>query len=266
MQTLLRRHRFVVVGGIATRLYMPKRQTDDFDILIRATDREGAREELRAAGATYVGELRIPESSWKLPDGMDLDVLESNAAWIDQALEGPNVEQATGLPIIALPYLVLMKLDAGRVQDLADVSRMLGGADERAVSEVRAAVGRFLPDASEDFEGLVALGRLEHPSERPNAGDRLQDLLRLAREALDAETKHAAPNVKACAASLLPALEAWISHAPAETVASHARALSNAGTPSATRAALRTLLKEASEEPAVKSAYTRYLDAGRSVF
>ena len=35
-----------------------------------------------------------------------------------------------GLPIIDLPYLVLMKLSASRTQDLADISRMLGLADE----------------------------------------------------------------------------------------------------------------------------------------
>ena len=37
-----------------------------------------------------------------------------------------------GLPVIALRYLVLMKLEAGRTQDLADVSRMHGGAPNAA--------------------------------------------------------------------------------------------------------------------------------------
>jgi hypothetical protein len=67
-----------------------------------------------------------------------------------------------GLPVIGLPYLVLMKVKASRTQDLADVSRMLGGADEGALAEVRGVIERFWPEAMEDVESLVVLGRLEY--------------------------------------------------------------------------------------------------------
>jgi hypothetical protein len=54
------------------------------------------------------------------------------------------------LPIIGLPYLVLMKLQASRGIDIGDLTRMLGGADETALRLVRRAVQDFLPDAVED--------------------------------------------------------------------------------------------------------------------
>mgnify|MGYP001252823881 CR=1 FL=1 len=63
--------------------------------------------------------------------------------------------------MIALPYLVLMKLEASRVQDLADISRMLGLADDPALDQVRAVVRTYMDDAREDLESLIALGKLE---------------------------------------------------------------------------------------------------------
>jgi hypothetical protein len=58
-----------------------------------------------------------------------------------------------------MPYLVLMKFQAGRVQDIADVTRMLGQADAQALDAVRAL---FHPPADlSDLESLITLGKLE---------------------------------------------------------------------------------------------------------
>ena len=65
------------------------------------------------------------------------------------------------MPIIALPYLILMKLSASRTQDLADVSRMLGLAEEKELGEIRKIVKTYLPTAEEDLESLIAVGKLE---------------------------------------------------------------------------------------------------------
>ena len=65
------------------------------------------------------------------------------------------------MPIIALPYLILMKLSASRTQDLADVSRMLDLAEEKELGEIRKIVKTYLPTAEEDLESLIALGKLE---------------------------------------------------------------------------------------------------------
>lgn len=65
------------------------------------------------------------------------------------------------LPVLGLPYLVLMKLTAMRSQDWADVSRMLGLATEADLVEVRDVVRRYSPEDVEDLEALIMLGQRE---------------------------------------------------------------------------------------------------------
>jgi len=160
IQSIIQKTPFVVVGGIATRLYMPERMTLDLDILVKAEDKFKVYRELDLAGSQRIGELSISGSQWNLPDGTLLDVLEFSEKWVSDAVSSPNYNP-NGLPIIALPYLVLMKLQASRSQDLADVSRMLGGTQESDLQEVRKVVRVYLPDAAEDLESLIALGKLE---------------------------------------------------------------------------------------------------------
>lgn len=66
-----------------------------------------------------------------------MDVLFGNDRWLKEALKNPNFD-AAGYPVIALPFLVLMKLTAQRAQDWADVSRMLGWASDADLDAVRA--------------------------------------------------------------------------------------------------------------------------------
>jgi len=160
IRRIIQRTRFVVVGAVATRLYMPERATIDVDILIHADDASRLRAELVAAGARKRGDLSIGGSSWVLADGTDLDVVESAEAWVrpavDQARIGPD-----GAPYIDLPYLVLMKLQASRAQDLADISRMTALADRDRLEQVRAVIRTYLPEATDDLESLISLGKLE---------------------------------------------------------------------------------------------------------
>ncbi|MEW6752778.1 MAG: hypothetical protein AB1505_17635 [Candidatus Latescibacterota bacterium] len=157
---LIRHTPFVVVGGVATRLYMQERVTLDVDILVAAADAARLHEELRTAGCRHEGPLSMGGSHWVLPDGGGLDVLESEAAWVRAALASPR-RAPDGLPVADLPYLVLLKLQASRTQDLADVSRMLGGAPEPELDRVRQVVRAHLPEAAEDLESLIVLGRME---------------------------------------------------------------------------------------------------------
>jgi hypothetical protein len=55
-----------------------------------------------------------------------------------------------------------MKLQASRAQDIADLSRMLGGADEELLGQFRAVVKTYMDDALEDLESLITLGKLEY--------------------------------------------------------------------------------------------------------
>ncbi len=152
---------FVVVGGVATRLYMPERMTLDLDIVIAANQAEVAYHQLQNFGAIKVNDLSIPGSQWNLPDGTSLDILEIDEPWLEAALRSPNYAP-DGLPIIDLPYLILMKLNASRSQDLADISRMLGCATDSQIQRVKIIVETYLPTAVEDLNSLIMLGKLEH--------------------------------------------------------------------------------------------------------
>ena len=160
IKVIIQKTLFVVVGGIATRLYMPERMTDKLEILVLTQDATNLYGELEEAGSRRTGELSIGGSTWELPDGTYLDVIESRDSWVREAIINPN-KAPDGLPIIGLPYLVLMKLKASRGIDIGDLTRMLGGADETALRLVRRAIKDFMPDAVEDLKSLIVLGKLE---------------------------------------------------------------------------------------------------------
>ncbi len=62
-----------------------------------------------------------------------------------------------------------MKLLASRVQDLADVSRMLGRALDSDLDRVRSTVREHAPGLADDLESLITLGRLEMQGQEPPA-------------------------------------------------------------------------------------------------
>ncbi len=151
---------FVIVGGIGTALYMPQRFTLDLDLLVLSEDAPRLYQELTRLGYTKQGQPTIGGTIWRGPNGNPLAVLESAEPWARPAVQTPN-RSPTGEPVIALPYLVLMKLAASRSQDLADISRMLGTADERTLQEVRNVVRAHRSADEADLESLIMLGRLE---------------------------------------------------------------------------------------------------------
>lgn len=153
---------WAVVGAGATRLYMPERMTNDLDILILASDEQEVHQRLTQAGYTYQGQLSIGGNTWVSPEKFPVDVLFGYESWAKNALEASQSNRdGQGLPILPLPYLVLMKFQAGRVQDVADIARMLGQASEAQISETRQLFEQWLPNDLEDFESLILLGQLE---------------------------------------------------------------------------------------------------------
>ena len=162
LNTALRGLRWALTGAAAARLYMPERATADVDIVVKGSDAATAREALRAAGYGYRSELGIGGSSWSSPGRVPIDVIELAYPWTDMALEAASRNpDPRGLPVLPLAYLVLMKLDAGRVQDIADITRMLGQADDAALGAVRRALADYAPEDADDVESLIALGRME---------------------------------------------------------------------------------------------------------
>jgi hypothetical protein len=122
---------WAVVGAAATRLYMPERATQDFDIAIAVQDADQVRRKLSAAGYIQTGELSIGRSRWQSPSGLQIDVIEGHDLWWRQALaEAQSNRDEQGLPILPFAYLVLMKFNASRTIDLGDITRMLGLASE----------------------------------------------------------------------------------------------------------------------------------------
>jgi hypothetical protein len=151
---------YAIVGGVATRLYMPERMTDDLDILIHSSQVEQAYSQLVQHKVRRIGELSIGRTSWELPDLRVLDLISSDRPWVKIALQHPRVSPDLQ-PVIDLPYLVLMKLEASRTNDLSDISRMLGLASDRELDEVRRAIEMYDPNSLEDLESLIVLGKLE---------------------------------------------------------------------------------------------------------
>jgi hypothetical protein len=153
---------WAIAGAVAARRYMPERATTDLDIVVLPGSRQEVESRLRAAGFEQTGRLAVGGSAWRSPEDVPLDVLEGNEPWWPQALAAcaENLDEE-GAPVLTLPYLVLMKLLSGRVQDIADVTRMVGHAADEELGQVRAVVASCAADVSADLESLIELGRLE---------------------------------------------------------------------------------------------------------
>jgi hypothetical protein len=153
---------WAITGAAGTRLYMPERMTRDLDILISKEDRLLVQRRFEEAGAEFRGALSIGGTSWSLATGFPVDVIEIDEGWVMEALTaaGDNLDPQ-GMPVLPLEYQVLMKFRASRVQDLADMSRMLGQATVGQLDATRNVFHQWAPRDMDDLESLIALGRLE---------------------------------------------------------------------------------------------------------
>jgi hypothetical protein len=157
------RTRHAVVGGVAAAAYMPGRQTDDIDIAVVARDVALAEAELRDHEWKLVGQLDLVDGTvWRDADGHELDLISLHDPWADEALEAAAKNRISALPTMPLPYLALMKLKAGRLTDMGDLSRMLGLASHPDRRVTRELVGKY-GDAQdlEDLDQIIVLGDLE---------------------------------------------------------------------------------------------------------
>jgi hypothetical protein len=151
---------WVIVGGVATRAYMPERLTKDIDILVHKKDGAALIQRLRQAGYSLISQLGVPGHLLQSPDGVEVDVLFGDMPWLEDALAQPSSDPA-GYPVLDLPYLVLLKLQAMRPQDWADVTRMLGLATDEQLDRVREVVARYSLEDVDDLESLIYLGKRE---------------------------------------------------------------------------------------------------------
>ena len=163
LRDILQPIRWAIIGGVATRAYMPERVTKDLDILVAAADGQKAISLLQEAGFKVISRLAVPGYLLQAPDGTELDVLFGNFPWLEEGLANPD-RDAANYPVISLPYLILLKLESIKAQDMADMATMLGWTSEEVQAEVREIIVRYSPEDSDDLESLIYLGKMETES------------------------------------------------------------------------------------------------------
>jgi hypothetical protein len=159
----------VVVGGVATRAFAPERATKDLDFLIDHDRFDEAGALLLSAGWNESQQLLFPNASLGLYGkswvrGVEtIGTIACTQPWAAVAIRNP-VRDQTGLTVIDLPYLVLMKLDSARGIDQGDLTRMLGRVDQQTLDRVVEIVDRYThdPQAAEGVRQYATLGRMEY--------------------------------------------------------------------------------------------------------
>jgi hypothetical protein len=149
---------FLLVGGHATSLYMPKRHTKDIDLLIKESDAKQAYQDLILNGAVYVSDLSIGGSSYIL-NGEEIDIILYKDSIFNRMLS--TSKECSGIKVISLEYLIFMKLQAGRVQDLADITKMLAHASTKDINKVSNLIKKQAPSEIEDLLSLIELSKYE---------------------------------------------------------------------------------------------------------
>jgi hypothetical protein len=111
---------------------------------------------------------RLFDRAWQ-KEGIRIDLISGSQEWVNDVMMAESYDQA-GLRMIALPYLVLMKIDASRGQDQADVERMLGRASAEDVERIAKVVDRYSgdPQAAEDVRQYALLGQMEYQMHPPD--------------------------------------------------------------------------------------------------
>ncbi|MGD1866782.1 MAG: hypothetical protein ACFB0D_19695 [Phormidesmis sp.] len=161
---------YAIIGGIATTFYMPTRTTQDLDLLVLANDAELLEQSLARQNWTkleniYINSegIEILGGAWKSSEGELLDLLYTpNLSWAATALRPENTMSAPdGLRVIALPYLILLKLIARRNRDILDIEEMLQYCDKQKIAQIRAVISASMPALSEDLEQHIAIAQMD---------------------------------------------------------------------------------------------------------
>lgn len=151
-----------VVGGVAVAKYASQRETQGLDLVVAVSEAGRAEHFLKARGFDLQGQLSIGGTSWRTPGGNPVDLLYLPQTWAAKAIALAQNNRLLDLPVLPLPYLVLLKLESGRAVDLADLTRMLGSANEETLGSVRGVVALNLSrEDLQDLEQMIAIGKME---------------------------------------------------------------------------------------------------------
>jgi hypothetical protein len=134
--------RHALVGALAANAYRNRpRTTEDIDFLV-------GDEAFERHPEGFVT-MRVPVVEF---DGIDVDQVPLGAALRAVADGLDRAVVSEGVPIAPIDTVVIMKLIAGRTQDLADVEAILTSGADREL--LRAAVQRAVPDRADMLEHL----------------------------------------------------------------------------------------------------------------
>lgn len=135
--------RHALVGALGANAYRDRpRTTEDIDFLVG--------DEAFEKHASGLVTLRVPVIEF---DGIDVDQvpLTERLRVVEDGLARSHVSE--GVPIAPVDTIVIMKLLAGRTQDLADVEAILAsGADQEFL---RSAVRKAAPGEAATLERLI---------------------------------------------------------------------------------------------------------------
>lgn len=134
--------RHALIGALGANAYRNRpRTTEDIDFLV------GDEAFQRHAGGVVT--MRVPVVE---VDGIDVDQVPLTDALrgMEEGLERALVSD--GVPIAPVDTIVVLKLLAGRTQDLADIEAIVGSGADREV--LRAAVEKAAPASSATLERL----------------------------------------------------------------------------------------------------------------
>src|SRR5262249_3525682 len=135
--------RHALVGALAANAYRNRpRTTEDINFLV-------GDEAFETHKGGYVT-MRVPVIEF---EGIEIDQvpLTDVLRVIEDGLNRASVSD--GVPIVSVDTLVVMKLLAGRTQDLADVEAIIGSGADR--DELRRAILRAASDRAETLEKLI---------------------------------------------------------------------------------------------------------------
>jgi hypothetical protein len=164
------------IGAHAAAAYAPERMTRDVRCLTTASAYEFATKRLRVSGYRKDGDLHFPTTALGLfgsrwtPEhgGPPIDLISTEQAWAVEAFSERAHYTKEGDRVIPLAYLVLMKLDAARSIDQADLSRMLGRLSDDELDTVTHVIEKHYshdPAAREDVRQYAEVGRWEYETE-----------------------------------------------------------------------------------------------------
>lgn len=134
--------RHALVGALAANAYRTRpRTTEDIDFLV-------GDEAFETHAAGFVT-MRVPIVEF---DGIDVDQvpLTESLRMLEDGLNG--APRSEGVPIASLETIVVMKLLAGRTQDLADVEAIIASGADREL--LIAAVQKMAPERAETLAKL----------------------------------------------------------------------------------------------------------------